>query len=147
MTNGQLKDWQDVEGLITTYEKKGKINTQLASVRPDSDWRDKWAGSNTNVKQDTGKLRYDLMPFDALDYVAKVLTYGIKKYPRPEENWRVNSVKDDIYRYKAALLRHYSAMAQGETLDSESGLPHMAHIATNSLFILALEKQFEVYNV
>jgi hypothetical protein len=147
MTNKELNEWRDGEGPVTAYEKKGKINTQLASVRPDSDWKDKWAGPNTSVKQDEGKLRYDLMPFDALDYVAKVLTYGIKKYPKPEENWRINSKKEDIPRYKAALLRHYSSMAQGEIVDLESGLPHMAHIATNSLFILALEKQFGVYNV
>lgn len=100
----------------------------------------------TMVKQDQGKLRYDLMPFDALDSVADILTYGIKKYPKPEENWRVNSKKEDIPRYKAALLRHYSLMAQGEVFDSESGLPHMAHIATNSLFIIALEKKYGVYD-
>lgn len=106
----------------------------------------------TDVKQDQGKMRYDLMPFDALDEVALVLTYGVKKYPRPEENWRVNSTFEDIARYKAALLRHYSAMAQGEVYDMGTpekpgtGRPHMACIATNSLFILALEKKYGVYN-
>lgn len=99
---------------------------------------------SSEVKQDLGKLRYDLMPFDALDSVAEVLTYGINKYPKPEENWRVNSTEDDIKRYKAALLRHYSKMAQGESLDFESGLPHIAHIATNSLFIIALEKKYGI---
>ncbi|MCI4435428.1 MAG: hypothetical protein JHC33_01275 [Ignisphaera sp.] len=143
MTSKEIKDWKDVEGPITNYEKMSHY--QIYSLG--SDWKDKLEGNNTSVKQDSGKLRYDLMPFDALDYVAKVLTYGIKKYPNPVENWRMNSVKADISRYKAALLRHYSAMAQGEILDPESGLPHMAHIATNSLFILALEKKFGVYNV
>jgi hypothetical protein len=89
----------------------------------------------------------DLLPWDALDLVGDVLTYGIIKYPKPEENWRVNSKEEDIPRYKAALLRHFSAMAQGEIIDEESGLPHMAHISTNSLFILALEKKYGVYNV
>lgn len=97
----------------------------------------------TRVKQDSGKLRYDLMPFDALDKVAEVLTYGIKKYPKPEENWRVNSSKKDIKRYEAALLRHYSAMSQGEEIDKESGLPHIAHIATNALFIIALKRKYK----
>ena len=96
----------------------------------------------TEVKQDQGKMRYDLMPFDALDEVAKVLTYGVNKYPKPEENWRVNSKPEDIKRYTAALLRHFSANEQGSKLDPESGLPHMAHIATNALFIIALEKKF-----
>ena len=101
----------------------------------------------TEVKQDQGKLRYDLMPFDALDAVAEVLTYGIKKYPKPEENWRVNSTLEDIPRYKAARLRHISLAAQGQVFDEESGLPHEWHISTNSLFIIALEKMYGVYNV
>lgn len=101
---------------------------------------------SSEVKQDKGKRRMDLLPWDALDSVGDILTYGINKYPKPEENWRVNSKLEDISRYKAALLRHYSAMVQGETRDSESGLPHMAHIATNSLFIVALEKKYGVYD-
>ena len=98
------------------------------------------------VKQDTGKLRYDLLPFDAVDEVVKILNYGIKKYPNPEENWRDNSKPEDIKRYKAAMLRHMSELQQGRTHDIESGLHHMAHIATNSLFIIALLKQHDLYN-
>ena len=86
----------------------------------------------------------DLLPWDALDLVGDVLTYGIAKYPEPSENWRVNSSEEDIKRYKAAMIRHYSSMMQGELIDPESKLPHMAHIATNSLFILALEKKYGI---
>ena len=103
----------------------------------------------TEVKQDTGKLRYDLLPFDAVDEVVKILNYGIKKYPNPEENWRDNSKPEDIKRYKAAMLRHMSELQQGRTHDIESGLHHMAHIGCNSLFIIALLKQTaatEIYN-
>ena len=94
------------------------------------------------VKQDAGKLRYDLLPFDAVDEVVRVLTYGISKYPDPKENWRVNSSEEDIKRYEAALLRHMSSYMQGENEDPESHLPHMAHIATNALFIIALRKKY-----
>lgn len=98
--------------------------------------------SETSVKQDTGKRRLDLLPWDALDEVGNVLTYGVNKYPNPEQNWRVNSTKDDIKRYKAALLRHFSRIEQGELYDEESGCLHSACIATNALFIIALEKKF-----
>lgn len=97
---------------------------------------------NTPVKQDLGKLRYDLLPFDAVDEVVRVLTYGIKKYPKPEENWRVNSSKEDIKRYEAALLRHMSEYMQGNYMDEESGLPHIAQVATNALFIISLRKKY-----
>ena len=95
-----------------------------------------------SIKADKGKMRYDLVPFDALDEVAKVLTFGIRKYPSPEENWRVNSSPEDIKRYEAALLRHMSEHMQGRELDDETGLSHMAHIATNAMFIIALKKGF-----
>jgi hypothetical protein len=94
------------------------------------------------VKQDSGKLRYDLLPFDAVDKVVEVLTYGIKKYPLSEENWRVNSSKEDISRYEAALLRHMSSHMQGDKIDEESGCSHMAHIACNALFIIVLEAKY-----
>jgi hypothetical protein len=97
-------------------------------------------GERTSVKNDEGKLRYDLLPWDAIEEVVKVLDYGIKKYPNPNENWRKNSTKEDIKRFEAAMLRHYSAMKQGKMLDDESGLPHISHVATNVLFIIALQK-------
>lgn len=106
----------------------------------------------TPVKQDEGKLRYDLLPFDAVDEVVEVLTYGINKYPKPEENWRQNSTKEDIKRYEAALLRHMSDLMQGKVIDvgtldkPGSGLPHIAHIATNALFIIALQKKYGCYD-
>ena len=93
-----------------------------------------------SVKQDKGKRRMDLLPFDALDKVGDVLTYGVKKYPNTEENWRENSSVEDIKRFEAALLRHLSEHKQGRLFDDESGLSHMSHIATNALFILALEE-------
>ncbi len=98
----------------------------------------------TKVKDDQGKLRYDLLPFEAVDRVVEVLTYGVRKYPKPENNWKVNSTKEDIRRYEAALLRHMSAHMQGHLKDEESGLLHMAHIATNALFILGL---MQLYNI
>ncbi len=94
------------------------------------------------VKQDLGKRRLDLLPWDAIDKVGDILTYGIKKYPSPEENWRVNSTKEDIKRYEAALTRHLSEHMQGNKLDEESGCTHMSHIATNALFIIALEEKY-----
>lgn len=96
----------------------------------------------SKVKDDKGKLRLDLLPWDALEEVGKILTYGIKKYPHPEENWKVNSTKEDIPRYEAALLRHMSKHMQGELLDEESGLPHIAHAVTNGLFIISLMKRW-----
>lgn len=87
------------------------------------------------MKFDTSKLRYDLIPVSAMAGMARVLTYGAKKY-KPG-NWKQ---VDNIDRYVAALYRHLEAWRGGETNDSESGLPHLEHALTNVAFLLDLDK-------
>ena len=80
-------------------------------------------------KFDGDKLRYDLLPFDVIDELVKDLTYGAKKYE--ENNWQ----KVDAKRYRAALMRHFSAYMQGEEIDKESGLPHIVMVMCNAMFL------------
>lgn len=83
-------------------------------------------------KDDAGKLRYDLVPVDALRAVTEVLTFGAKKYA--PDNWR--HVPDPRGRYTAALLRHVYAWMDGEEVDAESGCHHLAHAGCCLLFLL-----------
>jgi hypothetical protein len=87
------------------------------------------------VKDDRGKARWDLLPLDAVEGIVDVLTYGASKYA--PEGWR--SVPDAGDRYLAALLRHLAAWRGGERLDQESGLPHLAHVACNAVFLVWLD--------
>lgn len=87
-------------------------------------------------KADAGKRRMALLPFRALDEVGDVLTFGAVKY-RPE-GWR--TVDNAVERYRDALVRHLSAYLQGEERDQESQLRHLAHLATNALFLLEIEE-------
>lgn len=87
---------------------------------------------SSGMKFDDGKLRYDLIPSIATEGLAAVLTYGAKKY-KPD-NWR--SVEPQ--RYVGAFDRHWHAYLQGELIDKESGLPHLAHCMTNLAFLLEL---------
>ena len=89
------------------------------------------------LKYDTDKPRMDLLPFEALEEVAKVLTFGAKKYA--DNSWQ--KVENAERRYLAAMLRHLAASEKGEIYDAESGLTHAAHMATNALFILWFEIQ------
>lgn len=89
------------------------------------------------IKHDAEKVRMDLLPCEALEAVAEVLTYGAKKYA--DNNWQ--KVENAVTRYRAALLRHYCAFQRGEAYDAESGLLHAAHMATNAIFILWFEIQ------
>ena len=86
-------------------------------------------------KFDSGKIRFDLIPEEAEEALAKVLTYGANKYA--PDDWK--KVEDAEDRYYAALRRHLHAMRDGEKFDAESGLPHSWHALANMAFLVWLE--------
>lgn len=85
-------------------------------------------------KNDTGKLRYDLLPPDALDEVAFVYTIGATKYT--DRNWEEGMKWGRIV---AALERHIQAWKSGEMLDPEDGHHHLAAAAWCCLTLIAYE--------
>lgn len=90
-------------------------------------------------KDDAAKLRYDLMPWEALEEEVAVLTFGAAKYTA--NNWQ--QLPDGINRYFAAAMRHLIAYRLGKKLDKESGLSHLSHARCCIAFIYWLEKQQE----
>jgi hypothetical protein len=85
-------------------------------------------------KDDTGKDRWDLLPWDATRAIVRVLTRGAEKYA--PDNWK--KVPDARNRYFAAAQRHMTAWWEGEELDPETGESHLAHAGCCILFLLAL---------
>jgi len=92
----------------------------------------KLINDTSGLKHDQGKdmpyLLFQGCP-KAVKGVSEVLTYGANKYE--PNSWQ----NVDIDRYWNALYRHLGALHSGETHDSESGLPHIDHVATNIMFI------------
>ena len=88
--------------------------------------------TDTGVKYDQDKTRWDLMPWDALEPVAQVLTVGAKKYA--PDNWK--HVPGARWRYFGAAIRHIIAWWGGEKEDPETGLPHLAHAMCCLLFLV-----------
>jgi hypothetical protein len=86
------------------------------------------------VKHDADKNRWELMPFDALDEVAKVLTIGAKKYK--DRNWETGMRWG---RPMGAAYRHESAFWQGERYDQETGTHTLANAICELLFLLAYD--------
>jgi len=84
------------------------------------------------TKHDRGKLRYDLMPPDALDQVVGVLTYGANKYG--DRNWEKGFSWGRLF---GATMRHLWSWWRGEAIDVESGYSHLAHAAAGTLMLLA----------
>lgn len=87
------------------------------------------------VRHNKGKIRYDLEPPFAQQEYIKVLTKGAEKYA--ERNWEKGLSWMQVY---SSLRRHLEAFKQGEDLDPESGLHHMAHVMCNAAFILEYYK-------
>jgi len=91
------------------------------------------------IKQDGEKLAMNLLPFESLEAVAEVLTFGAKKYS--PDNWKY--VKNGIERYEAALLRHLTAHKKGEIIDPDSQCTHLACMACSALFLVWFQLQEE----
>lgn len=86
------------------------------------------------VKHDTGKSRWDLLPWGPIGDVVKVLTWGVTVKGYPENNWK--NVESPEPRYFAAAMRHLVAWNTGEKKDPESGYSHLAHAMCCLLFLL-----------
>lgn len=90
--------------------------------------------NDQEAKADGGKMRPLLVAQELIRAVGAIREYGCKKYHGPE-NWK--KVAPD--RYKNALYRHWLAYLDGEKCDSESGLPHLWHLACNAMFLIVME--------
>ncbi len=95
---------------------------------------------NTNVigsamRFNSGKLRWSLVDFDALDDMVKVLEFGAKKYD--DNNWKKGLKTPEIFE---SIMRHLVAYMRGEDIDLESGLPHTGHILCNAMFLSYMQK-------
>ncbi|MDR2054559.1 MAG: DUF5664 domain-containing protein [Desulfovibrio sp.] len=112
----------------------GSVSDGLSLYLPDVKLR--FDVPTGGVKHDASKLRLDLIPPEILRALGEVLTYGADKYT--DRNWERGITLDRVY---AALMRHLLAWREGEAVDAESGLPHLAHALTNAGMLLTLERR------
>ncbi len=91
--------------------------------------------SDTAVKFDAEKLRFELISDVAEAGLAQVLTFGAKKYAA--DNWRKGM---EWRRVIGALKRHLHAFSCGEDIDPESGLPHIDHAMCCVMFLSEYQK-------
>jgi hypothetical protein len=88
------------------------------------------------LRKDDGKLPWDLLPYDAVEEIVRVLDFGAKKYsPR---GWEAGMSWSRCY---APTIRHLTKWWQGQDIDPETGISHLAHAACNILFLLAYSKR------
>lgn len=94
-----------------------------------------WPAGYDPTASDFSKLAK--IPRQALDGAARVFGFGARKYSESAEAYRSNWLQGMRWgRMYAAALRHLYAYHSGERLDSDSGLPHLAHAMCDLLMLL-----------
>ena len=83
------------------------------------------------VKDNLGKPPIDLMSSKAIIAIAEVMGYGARKY-KPH-NWRLGLSWSQTF---ASMQRHLLAWNDGQDIDPESGLPHLAHAGCQLMYLL-----------
>lgn len=96
----------------------------------------KVVATEAGIKHDQEKPRTDLIPPSAILEVARVLGHGAKKYA--PDNWK--KVPDLRSRYLGAALRHIFQSMEGQELDPDSGMDHLAHAVCSLLFVMEAKK-------
>jgi hypothetical protein len=86
------------------------------------------------VKDDSQKIRLDLIPVVPLFLLGDVYTRGAKKYA--DHNWRKGIKWSRIF---AALLRHAWKWFNGEKCDPEDGQHHLASVAWCAFTLMEYE--------
>ena len=121
--NGALGGVVDERGNTLYIDENGDALTKVNGISNDQ-----------SAKADKGKLELSLVNPQLVKAVAEVRMYGTEKYG-DSENWR----KVEPKRYVDALYRHLLAYIEGNEVDEESGLSHLAHMACNLSFLLDKE--------
>jgi len=116
---------------IFTQEEKGQLAAILCAF-PEYKYV---TGSAPKPKDMSGKPVLSLVPRGIVEAIAKVRAFGNKKYGNPD-GWKMQTRQD----YWEACLRHAEkARNDIDSIDEESGLPHIYHLACDLSFILSGE--------
>ena len=122
-SNENCYGYIDKDIIVRNYE------TLFGADKPVSD-------NDQSIKADAGKARLTLVPQQIIWDIAEVREYGLKKYGSAE-NWK----KVEIERYRDATFRHFLRyLKDPKSLDDESGISHLKHLACNIAFLCELEK-------
>lgn len=116
-----------------------KVSTPLSrSKQPYLDEMFYAKSSDTDRPKDkTGKYQPHLVLSSLTRAIARVREYGVRKY-HGENGWKQQTAQD----YMDAVGRHYDACRNDPLArDEESGLLHIAQLATDAMFILDMLKE------
>jgi len=129
---GEYNGWKTVFFDLVPIENITTVDTKTGEVM---EFR------QVAERHNDGKADLTLLPKIACEQEALVWEFGAKKYTR--DNWK-KLWGDKTYEVaNASLMRHAFAIASGELIDKETGLPHAAHIRCNAAMILEYQMKKE----
>lgn len=88
------------------------------------------------TRNNSGKLRYDLVCPITTEAIARVSQFGAAEYG--ERNWEKGMPYSTSF---TSLMRHLMAWWQGESHDPHSNLPHSWHVLWNAQAIAEMERR------
>lgn len=111
-----------------------------ATVKP-MDGGAKLTVSETGGQKGSKEARYDLIPVQPLEYLARLYGKGAEKYD--DNNWAKGY--DWKFSY-AAMQRHANQFWGGEDNDPEMGLPHLASVAWHAFTMMYFMENYPEYD-
>jgi beta-glucosidase/6-phospho-beta-glucosidase/beta-galactosidase len=122
-------------------EVSGNIRAEAAAYNPPLSTEDFVAAMETELarvkamedKQKKG--RWSRMLWSELEDVLKVMENGDEKWGK--DTWMTK----ETCVFIDAAFRHLIAYAHGKKTDGEDGLPHLAHLVANALYIMRLDSK------
>lgn len=95
------------------------------------------------TRHNQGKPDLSYLPRIACEEECRVWEFGHKVKGYGRNNWKKLWGDRTVEVASASLLRHALAIADGELVDPESGLPHAAHVRANAAMILEWQRKEE----
>lgn len=94
---------------------------------------------NKGLRFNEGKPRWGLVYYKGLEPMVRCFEYGATKYG--SGNWQKGLDKREILE---SMQRHLASLMDGETIDEESGLPHIGFIQANAnMYNYMIDKERE----
>ena len=116
------------------FKCKGKLTSSS-----DSTQRGLEQTKDQSIKADAGKPRLHLVPTEIINCIARVREFGNKKY-KDSNSWK----RVEKERYIDAMFRHLlKYVNDNNSVDEESGMPHLWHLACNVAFLCEMEQTKE----
>ena len=136
----EMVDWS--KGLaphIKKRDKKEGIRFGTALANEGARLKEPLASANSHQRyhypivkgsrHNKDKRKWSLVHYKSLEPLVEVLEFGAKKYA--PENWKKGLDKKEILE---SMMRHLTALMDGEENDKESGLHHIGHLMCNAMF-------------